>query len=178
MLEPEHEEALALNERARAAIEQKQIREWMAEGRAELEHGNLSRARDLASFVLSIDAGCDDARNLREAVERAQRGQEAEAAVDRGRAALVAGDAVGAVAAALEAARADPDNHAADDLRHEAERLLADQRRLAEHERRARAAVAEARRRFASDPAAAVAMLQTFAPPHADVTRLLQEKPA
>ena len=143
-------------------------------GACELEHGNLSRARNLASFVLSIDAGCDDARALRETVEGTTR------AGSRG------GSRAWACGAGHRRRRGrrggrprsrarGPRQSGGRRLRHEAERLLAEQRRLAEHERRARAAVLEARRRFASDPAAAVALLQTFAPPHAEVTQVLQE---
>ena len=176
IIQPENEEALNLIEQARAAIERQQLHEWIHRAQTAFDQGDLVRARDLVSFALSLDTASPDAHKLRAAIEKAHHRQELDDALARGRVALASGDAVGAVAAAQEALRLDPNDAQAGALKRDADAVIVKQRKQAEDDRRAREIVPEARRRFAKgEMADAIALLQAFWPPHPAVTDALQE---
>jgi serine/threonine protein kinase len=176
IIQPENEEALTLIERSREAIERQQFHEWISQAQTAFARGDLIRARDLVSVALSLDAASPDARRLRAAIDKANRRKELDSAIERGRTALGAGDAHGALAAAQEALGLDPADEHAGALKREVDAFVARQRQKAETERRARDIVADARRRFAEgEMADAIALLQAFSPPHAAVTATLQE---
>ena len=183
ILDDESEEAIELSERAREAIEQGQVREWLGEARDEFDHGNLTRARELVSRVFSLEANSPAAAALRVAIEQADRQRHVEEILGRGRAALASGDYGAANEAAREALEAEPSSPDAVALRRDIEvALAAEQRRAeeertrAEHERRAQEVIPYARERFDSgDMDGAIALLEAFSPPHADVSAMLED---
>jgi serine/threonine-protein kinase len=183
IIDPDNDEALALSDRARAGIEQEQIRGWMVEAHNEFDRGNLVRARDLVSFVLSLDARSNDARALRAAIEQAERAAQVRDIVGRGRAALAAGDVNDAMLAVQQALALEASAAAALALRRDIDAFVEEERRRAEEERRraeldqrAREVIPEARRRFdKGEMDGAIALLQSFSPPHPDVSAALQD---
>jgi serine/threonine-protein kinase len=188
IIEPDNDEALHLSERARTAIEQHQVREWITEARSEFESGNLVRARDLVSFVLSLDSRSTEARSLRTAIEQAQRKAEIEEIVGRGRVSLLSSGDVAAADAALQQAFAlDPSAPAAVALQRDIEAYVEAERRRAEEERRraevnerVRELLAQARRLLdKGELDNAVARLDAIADPlsdlEADVAATLQD---
>ena len=181
ILDPESEEALELSERAREAIEQSQVREWLGEAQNELQQGNLGRARDLVSRVFSLDANSAAGNALRIAIQQAERQNQIDEILGRGRLALESGDADAAFAALDEAFAIDPEQPQALALRRQVETFVEQEQRRAEEERarvelerRAQEVIPEARRRFDNgDMDGAIALLAAFAPPHPDVASML-----
>ena len=183
ILDPESEDALDLSERAREGIEQNQIREWLGEARDEYQQGNLGRARDLLSRIFSLDSHSADASALRTAIEQAERQNQIDEILSRGRTALMSGDVAVAAGAVDEALSLDAEQPQALALRRQIEVVLEEERRRldeererAELERRAQEIIPDARRRFdAGDMDGAIALLQAFAPPHPDVAAMLDD---
>jgi tetratricopeptide (TPR) repeat protein len=183
ILDEECDVALEISERAREAIEQNQIREWLGEARDELDHGNLTRARELVSRVFSLDANSLAAGALRVALDHAERQRRIGEIVARGRAALMSGDHASADNAVAEVLAADPSSAAALALRGEIDAAIAEERRRVDErrmrtdlERRAHEVIHSARRQFDSgDVEGAIALLAAFSPSHAKVSAMLED---
>jgi serine/threonine-protein kinase len=176
ILEQDNEEALDLSERARAAVEQQQIREWATEARAEVDRGDIEAAQKLLTLIAGIDPNSSEARGLRAAIAQLEARRAADKAVTDGRHHLDAGDAAAAAQAAREALRANPTHTGAASLLRDASLLVDVQRRKAEHDRQARDAVNAARRTFdGGGHDAAIDALERFAPAHPDVDAAVAE---
>jgi cytoskeletal protein RodZ len=181
LLDPDEPRTMALIDRVRQAIEDRQVREFLAAAREELDHGSLTGARDLVTQALQMRPDSSEAAELQravvarfEAVERErQRQQQIDTCVSRARAALQVFAYEMAARSAAEALELDEDHREAKVLRQQAREALEAQRRE-EAEERARALVAEAERRAATDTLdAAVAWLEGAGNDHALVVAAL-----
>jgi hypothetical protein len=161
LLDPENSGALELEDRARTAIDRRQVQEWVREARNELERGAFTAASLLVERALSLTPTSPDAIDVQRAVEQARReladAQERAAQQERARAIVVearrqfaTGDHRGAIERlATHQPAHELVTHAAAELTAEAEeierrRLEAQQRRQEEARRQAEE---EARRR-------------------------------
>ena len=177
VLEPQNQQALELEERTRAAVEQV----WLREAQHELDRGSLTSAWLLTERVIGMNAESKEVATLRLAIEDA-RAKQAEA-LERSRALQrllaqaqqeLAANRLGAATQSVEQALAiDPNHVEARTLKETIAAAVAATRR-AEEDARARAAVDKAQQMFRSgDQAGALALLQTFVPAHALVTDAL-----
>jgi eukaryotic-like serine/threonine-protein kinase len=179
LLDPEHDHALELLDRARTAIERAQVKEWLAQARAELDQGHLDQASKLAEQALAVEAGSAEATDLQRAIERAREerqrveraGQLTVEATDR----LRDGSPESAIRLANEALALDSSHIEARDALQRAQTALADQQREQE-ERRARKAVEQATAQFAKGQRdEALALLRSFTPAHPVVSSAIAD---
>jgi serine/threonine protein kinase len=178
VLNPEEPRALDLLSRAHAALEDQQIAGWLSQARTFLAEGALSRAEQLIQQSLERRPGDENAqalrRRLQEARDELERRREKERAVAgalaRARAHRAEGAFEAVARAASDALAFEPENVEAQSLKEEALEALAIRQREIEHEQRAANAVAAARGAArAGDLDGAAALLDGFAPPHAQV---------
>jgi predicted Ser/Thr protein kinase len=74
LLDPENEQALGIDERARAALEHQQLlRQWLGEANEALGRGAVTAASLLVDRALSLNPDSDEARAVRQAVDTARR---------------------------------------------------------------------------------------------------------
>ncbi len=74
VLDPGHDEAAALADAARSALERQQIERWVADGHDELSRGALTAASLIVDRALSLNSTSPEAIALRAAVDDARRG--------------------------------------------------------------------------------------------------------
>lgn len=184
LIDPDHDAASDLRDRARAAVEARQINDWMREAHEQLQLGALTAASQLVDRAQSLDPTSARVVEMRRAVEEARREHERareralaiENALARARASITEGAYESAIRAANEALAMDATHADALALKQQADDGLKEARRGEEQERLARRAVDEARQRFADgDHQAALSMLEAFQPPHDLVRRTLDE---
>lgn len=180
LLDPEHQAADDLAQRARAGLDEQQLQTWLQEARDELKRGAITAASLLVERALSLSVSSPEVSLLREAIERARREQAAaqerarlvDRALVRARDELSAGVFDGAAAAVSEALVADPANTQAKALQEQ----IAEAQRQAAKRARAAAIIEDAKRLFArGDHRAALIMLRDFEPEHPSVSQTLQE---
>jgi hypothetical protein len=73
VLDPGHDEAAALADVARSALERQQIERWAADGHDELSRGALTAASLIADRALSLNSSAPEAVALRAAIDAARR---------------------------------------------------------------------------------------------------------
>ncbi|MCL4811433.1 MAG: serine/threonine protein kinase, partial [Vicinamibacteraceae bacterium] len=181
LLDPDEPRTMALIDRVRQAIEDRQVREFLAAARDELDHGSLTGARDLVAQALQMRPDWSEAAELKrtvdarfDAIERErQRQQQVDTCVSRARAALQVFAYEMAARSAAEALELDEGHEEARALRQQALEALEAQRRE-EAEERARTLVADAERRAATETLdAAIAFLERAGDDHALVVAAL-----
>jgi tetratricopeptide (TPR) repeat protein len=184
MLDPNNERAVEIIERAHAAAEERQIHAWLDEARDHLNRGDATQAAVLVEQARGLRPGSPDVRAMQQTIDDVrrelelarERAQVVREAVARARADLSAGAFEMAVRAADEALARQPQHTEALEIRQQASALLEEQRRREEHDRAAAQAIEAARRDFDADRHdQAIARLERFEPPHADVSRVLQQ---
>jgi serine/threonine protein kinase len=172
LLDDNNADALDLEHRARTALDERQIAEWLATARGELTRGALTSASMLVENALGLNASSAEAAAVRAKVEEARRElAEAQAraravteALARARTALATGALEEASARVNEALALDAQNQEALAARREVEAAIKARQRAAD-EARAGKAVKEARDQFASGArTAAIAALEHFEP--------------
>jgi hypothetical protein len=184
LISPDDAEAASLMEQARAALDQQQVEQLIAEARSCLGEGDVPAAAELARRALGIDAENPQVRALVDeisAIERDQRERAAQEraialAIDKCRDAALAGDAEGVIGAAEEVLAIDSTHAEARELMTEARGLMDARQREREAERRAREAVDRARREFQDGRhEQSIAQLERYTPSHPIVVRALDE---
>jgi predicted Ser/Thr protein kinase len=174
LLDAEHAEVIALLERVRAGLDERQAQEWLRDAEVQVRLGAITAAHALVDRAAALVPSSERVALLRRAIEEAAREREAarqraraiQQALDRAHGAFDNGRFEEAVAGAGEALALDPDLTEAARLRDRAQAAF-DERQRAEHDRNAREAVREANRLFsAGSHQAALELLDGFAPPH------------
>jgi tetratricopeptide (TPR) repeat protein len=181
LIDSDSARAWDLRDRAKAALDARQAEAWLDEAESGLDRGELDTAADLAQRSLELNPGAargvavlqriDEARQERQ--QRQQRIENCRAAVSRARELLDGDRFTDAIAAADEALAIDPGEADALSVRPQAiDAAAAAARRRELADQRAKAAIAEAERLDqAGDPGAAMTLLDSFDPPHADVVK-------
>jgi serine/threonine-protein kinase len=152
-LDPDDARTLAAVDRVRAAIDARQVRQWLEQARRELNSGAYTSAESLIAKATELDPASEAARALAAEVQegrlRRERDAERKRRVDEllatGRRALEDGDPSAALRMASDAVDLDPESAEARTLRDRAHEGV--RQRI---ERDARRAAETARRRFAS----------------------------
>jgi len=171
IIDPEHDEALALQEEVESAAE---TRAWLKQAQGDLDRGALTSAGMLADRVLGVRPSSPEALGIRRAVEEARRRLEEierqaralQTALSQARAHITDGRLDQAALAANEALAIDPDNPDVVALQSEVASLIEAKRR-ADAEARAQQVVSRARERFATgDYEGALTMLRAYQPSH------------
>jgi serine/threonine-protein kinase len=184
ILDPNNERAVEIIERAQAAAEDKQVRDWLDQARDHLNRGDTTQAAALVEQARGLRPSSVDVRGMQQAVDEVrhelelarERAQIVREAVTRARTDFAAGAFESAVRAAAEALARQPQHTEALEIREQAVAALQQQQERERHERAAAQAIEEARRQFeAGQHDEAIKQLEQFEPPHADVTRTLQE---
>jgi serine/threonine-protein kinase len=186
MLDPHHAETIALLDKIRSAIEDRQAQGFLTAARQDLEAGSLTEAAALVEQALNLQPNSADAQTLRQAIHRArderhrerERAQSVARALEHARERFEAGALESAIRAASEALVFDPAHQEALALRKRAAEAIEarERERRAAAERRAREASDAARERFAAGrQQEAVQALEQFAPPHPIVTEALAD---
>jgi tetratricopeptide (TPR) repeat protein/predicted Ser/Thr protein kinase len=183
MLDSDNARALELLDRARAAQDDRQIREWLATAQHELDRGALTSARGFVSRAEAINPSAPGVRALHERLEQAlvRRVQAQERAdtiarlVAQGQASFEAGAFEEAERNAEEALALDPDDAEARGLKSRATMA----REALERDallRRVHDTTAEAQRLFqAGEHQQAIDLLAAFQPRHESIARTLEE---
>jgi hypothetical protein len=183
-LDPDEPASQALAESARNVLEQRKIDGLVDEARQKLDRGDLGSASELIDEALLLNATYEPAVTLRQRLLRERRSRDRErersrlvqAAVDRARACLKAGDMDGAVQSADDALALDADCAEAVAIRSSAVSTSPEGQQAGQQLERAKAAIGNAREMFASGKhEAALKQLAEFAPPHDLVVSALQE---
>ena len=183
-LDPDEPESQALAESARNVLEQRKIDGWLDEARQKLNRGDLGSASELIDEALLLNATYEPAVTLRQRLLRERRSRDRErersrlvqAAVDRARACLKAGDLDGAVQSADDALALDAECAEAVAIRSSAVSTSPEGQQAGQQLERAKAAIGNAREMFVSgNHEAALKQLAEFAPPHDLVVGALQE---
>jgi TIR domain len=188
-LEGQHGEARDLARRARTALDEKKIEEWLAQARQlltreELTDADLATASDLIDQTLSLNATLEAAVKLRQEVLalRKRRGRQREedrqvrAALVRAQASFEDEDFEAAIEHCDAALAVFGESAEALELRSKAVVAQDDVRRQRELKRRALQVVKEARAEFAAGQhESALARLEQFSPPHDLIARALEE---
>ena len=184
ILDPNNERAVDIIERARAADEDKQVRDWLDEAREHLNRGDATQAAALVEQARGLRPSSSDVRGVQQAVDEVrhelelarERAQIVREAVTRARTDFAAGAFERAVRAAAEALARQPQHTEALEIREQAQAALEQQQARERHERAAAQAIEGARRQFeAGQHDEAIKNLEQFEPPHADVSRTLQD---
>jgi tetratricopeptide (TPR) repeat protein len=174
IIDPEHDEVLALQEEVESAAE---TRAWLKQAQGDLDRGALTSAGMLADRVLGVRPSSPEALGIRRAVEEARRRLEEierqaralQAALSQARAGMTSGRLDEAASAIQEALKIDPDNPEVVAVQAEVASLVEAKRR-ADADARAQQVVNRARERFASgDYEGALTMLRAYQPAHEQV---------
>ena len=179
LIDSDSSRAWDLRDRAKAALDERQGNAWLDEAQQKLDRGDLDTAAELAQRALEVNAASlrapsllrrvDDARHER--AREQERLQRCRAAVDRARNRFDEGQFEDAVVAAEQALAIDPDQPDALSVKHKAlDAVAAAVRRRELEAQRAKDALAEADRLVRSgDAGAALTLLDSYDPPHADI---------
>ncbi len=166
-------------DRVRAAIDARQVREWLDQAKTELGAGALTSAESFVARVVELDPGSEDARQLGSAIGEARQRKEREAErlrqfqalLARAKEALDKNEPAAALRAATEALQQDPASTIAKDLYGRAEIALREYL-----DREAQVAIDQARKRFDSGAHdEALAALASYTPEHPGVDAALTE---
>jgi len=166
-------------DRIRAAIDARQVREWLDQAKTELGAGALTSAESFVARAVELDPTSEDAKQLGTAVVEARHRKEREAErlrlfqslLARANEALDKNEPAAALRAAMEALQQDPASTIAKDLHGRAEIALREYL-----DREAQAAIDQARKRFASGAHdEALAALASYMPEHPAVDAALAE---
>jgi serine/threonine-protein kinase len=183
LLDAANERAMEIVDRAHAAIEDGQVHDWLEQAREFLNRGEptsaaglVDRARALRPALPEVAAVQRTVDEVRREIELArERAHIIAEATARARSDFAAGSLESAIRAADEALARQPDHPEARQIKEQATAALEEKRRRDAHEQAAADALARARREFASDNhAAAIAILQQFAPPHPAIQDALE----
>ena len=166
-------------DRVRAAIDARQVSEWLDQAKAELGAGALTSAESFVARVVELDPASEDAKQLGTAIVEARHRKEREAErlrqfqslLARAKEALDKNEPAVALRAASDALQADPASTIAKDLHDRAEVALREYL-----DREANSAIEQARKRFASGAHdEALATLASYTPEHPAVDAALTE---
>ena len=173
-LHEEEPRARDVRERAQAAMDLLQVRQWLGEARAALSRHDVDAAEALVTRARELRPDVTEIRDVQQSVIRVRNHAAALAALERARRNLGQREWTSAIRESAEADRFEPGLDEARSIRRQAQAALEEQRRAEAHEQAARHAIVEARVAFArQDIGAAIAGLAAFAPPHPAVTREL-----
>src|SRR5262245_36916823 len=173
LLDGDDRDALAYEQRARAALDERQAQQLLAEARSELDKGALTAASLLIGRAESLSPASREAAAVRAALEEARRAlaeQQArlralQAALAQAREALVAGALDEATARVRDAFVIDSENAEARAIEREIA-AAAEAHRRAEEQARARQSIQSAREQFAAGRHdEAIAQLEQFGLP-------------
>ena len=182
LLKPQDELAEDLMAQAHAALDERQVREWLDEARARLASGALTEAQALIDQTLMLRQNSAEALSLRKEVRERRSARErtadgaraARAALDRATRSLDDGAFEAAARSASEVLAHDPRNEAARDVKRHAAKAIEARGRQQGDDRRAAEVVEQARLRAAGgDPHGALTLLEAFTPAHPLVTEAL-----
>ena len=174
LLDPKSNEALELLDRARKAIDNQKIENWLKQAGESLGRGDIARASDFIDQALSIDPASETALGLRKDMLAVRRDRERDrertravaAALQRARASLDEEDLDAAVRQADDALALEPQSAEAQDVRSRAVAALDERRRRREARRRAQQAATDPREHAGAErerePASGVRELSAF----------------
>jgi serine/threonine protein kinase/tetratricopeptide (TPR) repeat protein len=171
MFDPDHHVALQLVDEISAEEERAKIAKFIADVRAELQHGRLESAEEILMQAIEAAPDSPEVQQLRETMETTRReidrARQATDMLRRAKQRFSEGSYEGAIRAVGEILAIDPNNAAARDLQAKAHEAIEAKAKRAERDAAAQVAVTEARALFEKgDEASAIAMLEAFTPPH------------
>ena len=180
MIDPNDPRPFELIDKARLAIDELQVKQWLAEARERLGRAELTAASELIERALSLNPALVDASTLRRQVQETrqqlERARAIRRATDEARERFDQGEFAAAIESALKALALDPSFAEALDLHQRAADALEQKRLREEHERRVQELLAAARKQFiAGDRLGALQRLREFTPTHAEVSALLSD---
>ena len=179
LLDAQEPRALALLAQAHGALDERQVRQLLDQARKHLAAGDLTEAQALVEQTLALRADNAEAKELKKQVKdqrsererAAERARSARSALERATRSLESGAFEAASRSASEVLAYDPNNDGALDVRRRAAEGIEERRRQQALDQRASETVEQARLRAAGgDPRGALALLESFDPPHPDVT--------
>ncbi len=148
----------------------------LTEAESALARQDVDRAISVAEHAVALAPHDPRPRELLQKAERVRRARTLAGALNHAQTAFDRRDYDSALQATDEALAADPQNQVARGLKRQIDAAIAEIRRLEAHERAALEAIAQAKRLFADGKhAAAFDRLERFAPPHAEVTRAIED---
>ena len=184
LIDPNNQRAIEIADRAHVAAEEKQVHDWLDEARQHLGRGDATQAAGLVEQARGLRPSSPDVRSMQQTIDDVrrelelarERAQIVREAVARARADFAAGSFEIAIRAANEALARQPHHTEALEIRQQASVALEEQRKREQHERAAAQAIEESRREFeAGQFDHAIQRLEQFEPPHADVSRALDD---
>jgi tetratricopeptide (TPR) repeat protein len=174
-LDEDDPRARDVRDRAQAALDLQQVRQFLREARAALSRHDVDAAEDLVNRARELRPDVTEIRDVEQSVVRVRNHAAAIGALERARRSLEQHEWTNAIRESADADRFEPGLDEAKAIRRQAQAALDEQRRLEAIEQAARQAIAEARQAFARQQyQAAIDRLAGFAPAHAGVTRELQ----
>ena len=178
LFDTEHPAGLQLMDEIVAEEERRQIEQFVASARAELQQGRLDAAERIVAEALQFAPQSAEIQQLRETIETTrreiERARQIQDLLRRARARFGEGSFEGAIRAVGELLAIDPGNANALDLQARAQEAIEARDKRAERDAAAQAVVAEARALFdRGDKDSAIRKLEGFAPPHDLVTGFL-----
>ena len=183
-LDPQEPEARDLAARARTALDERQIQEWLAEAGRALEKGELAAASEGIDQALARSPDHPGALKLRQDLLRARQDRERQREVDRlvavamksARSCVEEEDFSAALSHVEDALALAPESREAHELKAQIVAARDELQRVRELKRRAQQAVTAAQAEFAAGKHdAALSRLEQFAPPHDLVARALAD---
>ena len=183
-LDPQEPEARDLAERARTALDERQIQEWLAEAGQALAKAELAAASEAIDQALARSPDHPDALKLRQDLLRARQERERQREVDRlvaaemksARARVEEEDYSAALSHVEDALALAPESREAHELKAQIVAARDELQRVRELKRRAQQTVTAAQAEFAAGKHdAALSRLEQFAPPHDLVARALAD---
>jgi serine/threonine protein kinase/Tfp pilus assembly protein PilF len=171
MFDPDHPIGLELIDEIAAEEERQQVAQFVAAARVELQQGRLEAAERIVAQALEVAPQSPEVQQLRETIDTTRReidrARQVQDMLRRARTRFSEGSFEGAIRAVGELLAIDPNNAAARDLQARAQEAIDTRAHRAERDAAAQAAVTEARALFEKgDKESAIAMLETFTPPH------------
>jgi serine/threonine protein kinase len=178
MFDPDHPGGLQLMDDLAVEADRRQVAQWMAEARAELQKGQLDRAEALVAQARQVQPDSGDVQQLQEAIDTTRREidrtRQIQETLRRARARFAEGGFESAIRGAAEVLAVDPGNAAALDLQARAKEAIAAEATRGDRDKAAQEAVASARKIFdGGDAARAIAQLEAFTPKHDLVSAFL-----
>ena len=183
-LDPQEPEARDLAARARTALDERQIQEWLAEAGQALEKGELAAASEAIDQALARSPDHPGALKLRQDLLRARQERERQREVDRlvaaemksARSRVEEEDFSAALSHVEDALALAPESREAHELKAQIVAARDELQRVRELKRRAQQTVTAAQAEFAAGKHdAALSRLEQFAPPHDLVARALAD---
>jgi tetratricopeptide (TPR) repeat protein/predicted Ser/Thr protein kinase len=178
LFDPDHPGGLQLLDDIAGEMDRRQVAQWIAQARAELQKGQLDAAEALLAQARQLQPESGDVQQLQEAIDTTrreiERTRQIQEAMRRARARFAEGSFDAAIRAAGEALAIDAEHAAAKDLIARAQEAIEAQKTRAERDAAAQAAVSAARAQFErGDKDGAVKALEAFSPPHDLVSAFL-----